>query len=85
MAIEHAEKCIQAARLAFEGTAYDEAQLLCRHATRLCRQSMVGRAATPQFMRRVDAITAESARIQTDLQIAIKAGMWGGSQLRVVQ
>lgn len=84
MAIEHAEKCIQAARLAYEGTAFDEAHMLCRRATQLCRQAIVGRTQTPQFMRRVDALTAASIELQTDLQYARRGGFWSG-KFEVVQ
>ena len=74
MALLHAEKLIQAARLAYEGTSFEISDLLCREATRLARKSISGVVNTPELMRKVDAITVESCQLQADLATIKRAG-----------
>lgn len=84
MKINLAKKLMAAAELAFEGTAFDEADLLVRHATRMARDSVRGKVSDPNLMRAIDDITARSCRLRADLQTARRAGLWHGRGPSVV-
>ncbi len=69
-----AEMILQAARLLCDATAYDEAELSLKRATQLMRGAMDGKRATPELMRRVEAINVASLEIRGVLAAARRAG-----------
>lgn len=73
MSLFHSEKLIQAARLAYEGTSFDIADLLCREAVRMAEKS-AGSCGTPELMRRMSALLAASAHLRENLAVLRRAG-----------
>jgi len=74
MSLQHAEKLMEAARLSFEGTEFELADVLCKSATRMARKSLTGMVKSPDLMKRLDRLTAASFELQADLATLRRAG-----------